>query len=232
MPMDILLGVFVPALVTLLVIVDPPGCAPIFGSLTQQHSPAQRRTMAVRAVIIAAFILAAFAFVGEAFLEKLGISLNAFRIAGGLLLLGIAIEMVFEKRTERREQRAEQIAHEAADRHAGDRHGAMASDSVVEVEDVSVFPMAMPLLAGPGAITSVMLLMSQHGASWQGQLAVTAAIGLTLGLTLLALLAAGPVMRVMGKTVTLVITRLLGVILTALAVQFIIDGVRGAFAIG
>ena len=231
MPMDILLGVFVPALVTLLVIVDPPGCAPIFGSLTQNHSPAQRRVMAVRAVIIAAFILAAFAWVGEAFLEKLGISLNAFRIAGGLLLLGIAIEMVFEKRTQRREQRAEQIAHEAADRHAAMTSAAVA-ETAADAEDVSVFPMAMPLLAGPGAITSVMLLMSEHGTSWQGQLAVMAAIALTLGLTLLALLAAGPVMRVMGKTVTLVVTRLLGVILTALAVQFIIDGIRGAFALG
>jgi multiple antibiotic resistance protein len=140
-------------------------------------------------------------------LRALGISLASFRIAGGIMLFLIALEMVFEKRTERREDRAAKIA------------------ATPEVEDVSIFPMAMPMIAGPGSIASVMLMMSRnHGI--ENVVVVLAALLTILLLTLAALLAAGPIMRVLGAKIEAVITRLLGVLLAALAVQFVIDGVR------
>lgn len=214
------LSVFVPAFVTLLVIIDPPGCAPIYASLTHGTTPQHRRAMAVRATIVAFFILLLFALAGEPLLGALGISLDAFRIAGGLLLFAIAIDMVFEKRTERREQRAEQVTREA-----------QKAQHSLEQEDISVFPMAMPMMAGPGAIASIMLLMAKQGDNWPGQIAVLAALAVVLLLTLLSLLSAGLLLRLMGKTVTTVVTRLLGVILCALATQFVVDGIRNAFAL-
>ncbi len=212
------LEIFVPAFVTLFVVIDPPGCSPIFASLTGGTTAAHRRVMAVRATVVAALILLAFAFGGKPFLKALGISLDAFRIAGGLMLFLIAIDMVFEKRTERREHRAEQVAKDAEAQHVP-----------LEVTDVSVFPMAMPMIAGPGSIASTMLLMSAQTGNAAGKLAVTAALVANLALTLLALLAAGPLMRLMGKTIASVITRLLGVVLAALAAQFVIDGITRAF---
>ncbi len=214
------LDIFVPAFVTLLVIIDPPGCAPIFAGLTQNASVRHRRVMAVRSVLVAACILLLFALAGEPFLAALGISLDAFRIAGGLLLFAIAIDMVFERRSERREERAEQVARAAEAHHQR-----------VEEEDVSVFPMGMPMIAGPGSIASIMLLTSRQAGDWLGLSAVMAALGAVLLITLLALLAAGPLMRRMGKTMTTVITRLLGVVLCALATQFVIDGVRNVFGL-
>lgn len=214
------LDVFVPAFVTLLVIIDPPGCAPIFAGLTNNASPHHRKTMALRSVMVAAGILLLFAVAGEPFLAALGISLDAFRIAGGLLLFAIAIDMVFERRSERREERAEQVAREAEAQHHR-----------LEEEDVSVFPMGMPMIAGPGSIASIMLLTSKQGGDWMGLSAVLAALFAVLALTLVALLAAGPLMRRMGKTMTTVVTRLLGVVLCALATQFVIDGVRNVFGL-
>lgn len=211
-------ALFVPAFVTLLVVIDPPGCAPIFASLTQGTSSRHRQTMAIRSVLVGAFILLGFGFVGEAFLGALGITLDAFRIAGGLLLFAIAIEMVFEKRNERREERATQVAREAEAQHHG-----------LEAEDVSVFPMGMPMIAGPGSIASIMLLMSKASGDWRNQSAIVAALAAVLLLTLAALLAAGPLIRLMGKTITAVVTRLLGVILCALATQLVVDGVRNIF---
>jgi multiple antibiotic resistance protein len=206
-----LLELFTSALVTLLVVIDPPGCAPIFASLTAGASAEHRRAMAFRAVGIATVILLGFAVAGEAFLGALGISLNAFRVAGGIMLFLIAADMVFEKRTARRETRASEVAQG-------------------EHEDVSVFPMAIPMIAGPGSIASVMLLTS--AASGAAATAVVfAALGLVLALTLAALLAAGPLMRVLGNKVEAMITRLLGVILAALAAQIVIDGIKGAFSL-
>jgi len=168
--------------------------------------------MAVRAVIVAAIILFVFAAVGEAILDALGVELPAFSIAGGIMLFLIALEMVFEKRTERREDRAAKVA------------------STPEVEDVSIFPMAMPMIAGPGSIASVMLTMSRnHGI--ERVAVVLAALATILVLTLLALLAAGPLMKLLGARVEAVITRILGVLLGALAVQFVIDGLSKAFHI-
>ncbi len=204
-----MIELFVSAFVTLLVVIDPPGCAPIFSSLTPNASPAQRRGMAVRATLIAAGILLAFAIAGEAFLTALGISLDAFRIAGGLLLALIAADMVFETRTARREERANEAQGQ---------------------DDVSVFPMAIPMIAGPGSIATVMLLVSR--ANGPAQTAVVfGALGLVLLLTLAALLAAGPLMRLVGPKIEAMITRLLGVILAALATQIVIDGVKGAFGL-
>ena len=195
-----MIDLFISAFVTLFVVIDPPGCAPIYASLTTGASAAQRRSMAIRATLIAGFILIFFAMFGEALLSFLHIDLDSFRIAGGVMLFIIAIDMVFEKRTERREQRAEKLM------------------ATPEVEDVSVFPMAMPMLAGPGSIASVMLLVSQNS-------------GLERALVIFgALLLAGPLMRLIGNKGEAVITRLLGVLLAALAAQFVIDGLKASFS--
>jgi multiple antibiotic resistance protein len=202
-----MIELYLSALVTFFVVIDPPGCAPIYAGLTHGATPAHRRSMAIRAVVVAAIILFVFAAVGEAMLHALGVSLAAFRIAGGIMLFLIALEMVFEKRTERREDRAAKVAQSP------------------EVEDVSIFPMAMPMIAGPGSIASVMLMMSRnHG--FEKVAVVIAALATILALTLVALLAAGPLMRLLGARIEAVITRILGVLLGALAVQFVIDGIR------
>jgi len=200
---------FVSAFVTFLVVIDPPGCAPIFAGLTSEASAAHRRAMAVRAVLVASAILLFFAVLGEDLLRALGISLSAFRIAGGLMLFLIAVDMVFEKRTERRENRAQEVSES-------------------EVEDISIFPMAIPMIAGPGSIASVMLLMARgHGLA--ADLVVLGALAATMVLTLAALLAAGPLMRLLGRRMEAMITRLLGVLLAALSVQFVLDGLRDTF---
>lgn len=207
-----MIELFLSAFVTLFVVIDPPGCAPIYAGLTTGASGAQRRSMAIRAVIIAGLILLVFALFGQQLLGALHIELDAFRAAGGIMLFLIALDMVFEKRTQRREERAEKVR------------------ATPEVEDVSVFPMAMPMLAGPGAIASIMLLQGQ-AAGIEGTVVVLAALAAVLLLTLLALLAASPLMRLVGAQVEAVITRLLGVLLAALAAQYVIDGVRGSFGL-
>ena len=131
-----MIELFGSALVTFLVIIDPPGCAPIFASLTRGTPPAHRRAMAIRSSLIAWSILMFFALLGRPMLNALHISLASFRIAGGIMLFFIALDMVFERRTERREQRAQQI------------------EGTPEAEDISVFPMAMPMITGPGSIAS------------------------------------------------------------------------------
>lgn len=207
-----MIELFVSAFITLFVVIDPPGCAPIYAGLTKGASQAQRRNMAVRATLIAGVILLVFALFGEDLLGALHIELDSFRIAGGLMLFWIAFEMVFEKRTQRREERAEKVA------------------ATPEVEDVSVFPMAMPMLAGPGAIASVMLLTS-NARGTEGTLVVLGALAAVLLLTMLALIAAGPLMKIFGDRVEAVITRLLGVLLAALAAQYVIDGLKNSFGI-
>jgi multiple antibiotic resistance protein len=207
-----MLELFLSAFVTLFVVLDPPGCAPIYAGLTTGASPAQKRSMAVRACLIAGIILLVFALFGEELLAALHIELDAFRIAGGVMLFLIALDMVFEKRTQRREARAESL------------------QKTPEIEDVSVFPMAMPMLAGPGAIASIMLLAGT-ARGVEGTLVVLGALLAVLVLTLLALLAASPLMRLVGARVEAVITRLLGVLLAALAAQYVIDGLRGSFGI-
>jgi multiple antibiotic resistance protein len=207
-----MMELFASAFVTFFVIIDPPGCAPIFASLTHEAPPAARRMMAIRSVLIAAGILLFFGLFGEDLLDALGISLAAFRIAGGIMLFLIALEMVFEKRTQRRESRASEI------------------NATPEIEDISVFPMAIPMIAGPGSIASIMLLMARSD-GLDESLIVLGALGAILLLTLLALLAAGPLMRLLGHKVEAMITRILGVILAALAAQFVIDGISVSFQI-
>jgi multiple antibiotic resistance protein len=207
-----MIELFISAFVTFFVIIDPPGCAPIFASLTQGASAAHRRAMAVRSVLIASGILLFFGLFGEDLLDALGISLAAFRIAGGIMLFLIALEMVFEKRTQRRENRANEV------------------NASPDVEDISVFPMAIPMIAGPGSIASIMLLMARSNGIEQS-LVVLGALAAILILTMLALLASGPIMRFLGHKVEAMITRILGVILAALAAQFVIDGISVSFQI-
>ena len=205
-----MIELFVSSLITFFVVIDPPGCAPIYAGLTAGVPAEHRRAMAIRAVLIAGAILVIFALFGQDILRALGISLDSFRIAGGIMLFLIALEMVFEKRTQRREDRAQKMieAH--------------------EVEDVSVFPMAMPMIAGPGSIASIMLLMSKgHGI--ERTLVILAALATILVATLLALLLAAPLMRILGAKIEAVVTRLLGVLLAALAAQFVIDGLKASF---
>jgi len=205
-----MIELFISAFITFFVVIDPPGCAPIYASLTSNVPPRDRRVMAIRAIVVAAVILLVFALFGEPMLSALGISLDSFRIAGGIMLFLIALEMVFEKRTERREDRAQEIIEQP------------------EIEDVSIFPMAMPMIAGPGSIAAVMLLTSQND-GLNNAFVIMGALGAVLLLTLVGLIAAGPLMRILGNKVEAVITRVLGVILGALAVQFVVDGLSASF---
>jgi multiple antibiotic resistance protein len=202
-----MIELFTSAFITLALIIDPPGCAPIFAGLTKGADAAHRRRMAIRSAIVAWSILVFFAILGEALLGKLGISLSAFRLAGGIMLFMIALDMVFEKRTERREERAREI------------------EGTPDAEDISVFPMAIPMIAGPGSIATIMLL-SARARGLTEQMVVLGAMTLVILLTLVALLLAGPLMRLIGAKLEAMITRILGVILAALAVQFVLDGLE------
>lgn len=208
--------IFIPAIVTLFVVIDPPGIAPVFASLTEGTSDAHKRLMAFKSVLVASFVILLFAFGGDWLMDALGISLHAFRTAGGVMLFMIALDMVFEKRTERREHRAEKMVEEAPEH--------------VVHEDISVFPMGIPMIAGPGTIATIMLYMGRYDGDWASQGVVLLAVGLVLLLTLAVLLLSAPLMRIMGKTLSAMLTRLLGVILAAMAGQLIFDGIKGAFA--
>jgi multiple antibiotic resistance protein len=203
---------FISALVTFFVVIDPPGCAPIFASLTAGTPTTHRRTMAIRSTLVASGILLFFAALGEKLLSSMGISLDAFRIAGGIMLFMIAVDMVFEKRTERRAHRAEEVKNQP------------------EHEDISVFPMAIPMIAGPGSIASVMLLMAQ-AKGIESSLTVLGALAVVMVILVTLLLLAGPVMKVLGYKMEAMITRILGVVLAALAAQYVIDGVKAAFSL-
>ncbi len=208
-----MIELFLSAFAALFVVIDPPGCTPIYAGLTSNATAEERRAMAIRAVGIAAGILLLFALVGEKLLSTLGIDLDSFRIAGGIMLFLIALEMVFEVRTQRREDRAQRIRDREHEHQPA--------------EDVSVFPMAMPMIAGPGSIATVMLLMARAQGPSE-TVVVLGALVLNLVLMLGALLLAGQFLRLMGEKIEAVVTRLLGVILAALAVQFVIDGIRGS----
>lgn len=194
----------------LFVAIDPIGVVAIFVSLTASIPASARRRVALKGTGVATLVLVLFALVGETVLASLGIGMPAFRIAGGLLLLLIAGEMLFERRNQRRSRSAEAIQ-------TGDD------------DDVAVFPLAVPLLAGPGAMTAVVLLMNDAQGSLPAQATVLATLLVVMGLSLAMMLLAAAASRHIGRRVVDVITRLLGVLLAALAVQFIIDGVRRAF---
>lgn len=197
------------AFATLFVVIDPPGLVPLFIALTRGMAPDQRRAMARRACLIAAFLLLIFGLAGEGILSFVGISMPAFRIAGGILLFLTALDMLFERRTQRREGQQAEPDH-----------------------DPSVFPLATPLIAGPGAIATMILLVGQAGPDWTGTLWVLGLMVVMMVVTFAFLLASPPLERMLGRTGTIVITRLLGMLLAALSVQFVIDGVRGTGLIG
>jgi multiple antibiotic resistance protein len=195
------------ALVTLFVAVDPPGLAAIFLGLTAHMAAAQRKHTAVRSVIIASAILIAAALGGQPLLDLLGIGIPAFRIAGGLLLFYIAAEMVFEKRVERKSHAAEETIERD------------------HPDDIAAFPLAIPLMAGPGAITATILQASAAHGSIVNFAILIAAILLVVGSCLAVFLVADRVDRFLGTTGRLVLSRLLGVLLAAMAVQIVGDGV-------
>lgn len=193
----------VTAFVTLFVIIDPIGMTPLFIALTQGQGRQQRRAIAVRACGIAFGILAAFALFGEQVLGFVGISMPAFRISGGLLLFLTALDMLFERRTKRREDQSDQA----------------------EAPDPSVFPLAIPLIAGPGAIATVILLTGQSP-GLSGLALVLAVTGLVLAVVFTLFLTASPLEQALGRTGINVVTRLLGMLLAALSVQFVLDGLK------
>lgn len=198
------------AFVTIIVMFDPPGLAAIFLGLTTGMTRSQRLQVAMRGTVTAAAILAVFAIAGASILNILGISLGAFRIAGGLLLFWISFEMIFEKRHERQEKSAER---------------AITKD---HISNVAVFPLAIPLIAGPGAISAVILLAGSFYAPVEraGLIGVIIAASLVL---FAFLVIAERIDRFLGDTGRTILTRLLGVILAALSVQFVVDGIKQAF---
>ncbi|MGP9819666.1 MarC family protein [Salinarimonas sp. NSM] len=200
------------AFVTLLVTLDPPGLAPIFLSVTNGMTKEQRRGVSVRACLIAFAILLFFGFGGELLLQALGVGLPAFRIAGGILLFYIAFEMIFGGRSERKRETAETAI------------------TLDHVRNVAAFPLAIPLMAGPGAITAVILLAGRAAGEPAMQAALVGVIAVGVATCFLAFLVAERVSKLLGVTGNIVLTRLLGVILAALAVQFAVDGIGSLVA--
>jgi multiple antibiotic resistance protein len=202
---------FVHALVTLFVTIDPPGLAPMFVVLTAGMSPDDRRQTAIRASVTAGLVLVGFALVGEPLIGVLGISLPAFRIAGGLLLFVIAFEMVFARREERKTAAAQNAVGKEDLRH------------------LAIFPLAIPLISGPGAISATMLLASE-AADFSAMIVLFAIIAALIGSCLAVFLLADRLERILGETGRIVVSRLLGVLLAALSVQFVADGVMAIAA--
>ncbi len=192
------------AFVTMFVVIDPIGLAPLFVALTQGVPERRRRAIAMRACAIGMGILVVFALFGEAVLGFIGISMPAFRVAGGILLFLTALDMLFERRTKRREDQSEE------------------EDGT---DDPSVFPLAIPLISGPGSIASVILLTGQKPGV-EGLALVLAITALVLGVCLGLFLASSVLERALGKTGITVVTRLLGMLLAALSVQFVLDGLN------
>ena len=192
------------AFVTLFVIIDPVGLAPLFIPLTAGMTPKNRRVVGLRACVIAAALLTLFGLAGETILTTIGISMAAFQISGGVLLFLTALDMLFDRRQPRREGHAAQ-----------------------DVPDPSVFPLAMPLIAGPGAMTSMILLMNQT-TGWADAAALLGVMLAVVASAFVFFLLAPPIERLLGRTGEMVITRLLGMLLAALSVEFVISGARNA----
>ncbi|WP_375265324.1 MarC family protein [Planktotalea sp.] len=201
---------FITSFVTLFVIIDPIGLTPLFVALTQGMTVKQRRAIAIRATLTSAGILALFAVFGEALLGFIGISMAAFKIAGGILLLLTALDMLFQRRSKRREDTAEEED---------------------DLDDPSVFPLAIPLIAGPGSIATVILLAGTH-LGFTGLGLSLAVMLLVLTVTFIFFEAATPLERLLGKTGINVVSRLLGMLLAALAVQFMLNGLQDFGVLG
>ena len=196
---------YISAFVTLFVVIDPIGLAPLFVAITQGMAGHERRAIALRASGVAIGLLTLFGLFGESVLGFAGISMAAFRIAGGMLLFLTAMEMLFERRAKRREDQAEEEDHH---------------------DDPSVFPLATPLMAGPGAMASMILLTGEVRGTLSGMAGVLGVMVAVIGVVLLLFLAAGLLERALGRTGINVVTRLLGMLLAALSVQFVLDGLR------
>lgn len=207
MPLDFAIS----ALVTLFVVVDPVGLAPTFLAVTEGLPRRARRDVALRASIIAGAILIGTALLGDLLLRALGISLSAFRIAGGLLLFAIAFEMVLGVRMRREGQAAEQAVEE-------------------HVRNIAAFPLAIPLMAGPGAITATVLLAGRANGNLLLEGLLLAVVVLVAAACLAVFILAGRISRLLGLTGNIVLSRLLGVLLAALAVQYVVDGIRAVWA--
>jgi len=207
MPTEFLIS----ALVTLMVVVDPIGLVPTFLGITTGLPDQARRAVALRASLIACCVLAGSALIGDWLLRALSIGLPAFRIAGGLLLFSIASEMVFGVRTVRQSQQAEEAVEE-------------------RVRNIAAFPLAVPLMAGPGAITATILLAGRSNGDIERLALLLAIITVVIAVCFVVFLAATRVARLLGATGSVVLSRLLGVLLAALAVQYVIDGARAALA--
>ena len=194
--------------VTLIVIIDPVGTGALFAGLTRGWTEPERRESAIRSVIVAGILMLAFAFGGEALLRALGISLSALRIAGGILLFLLATDMVLA-------------------RPSGVRGITLGErEEAAERDEIAVFPLAFPLIAGPGALTSMVMLMGSAGSAMEVA-GLVGAVVLVLALTLAALLMSTRLSQLLGVTGTNVIGRVLGVVLAALAAQFVLDGIAG-----
>lgn len=194
--------------VALFVVIDPIGLAPMFAALTVGATEEYKRAMAIKGVVIAALILLLFALLGDALLHLLGIGLPAFRVAGGILLLLLAIDMLFA-------------------RHSGLRSTTLRETREAEQrDDISVFPLAIPLIAGPGAFTTLLLALRGVHERPLESLAALGVLAAVLAITLSALLMSARIMRFIGETGANVVSRVLGVLLSALAVQFIMDGLQ------
>jgi len=196
------------AFVTLFVVIDPVALVPVFIALTRGSSDPLRRRIAMRACLMAIFLLMLFGLFGDAVLNFIGISMPAFRIAGGILLFLTALDMLFERRTKRRKGQAQEAEDDA------------------DHDDPSVFPLGVPLIAGPGSMATMVLLAGAPGVTWPEALAIHAIMVVVVGITFVCLLGAGLMERALGPVGINVVTRLLGMLLAALSVQFVLDGLR------
>lgn len=199
------------AFIVLFVVIDPIGLVPLFVGLTRGASEQYRHAQAWKGTGLASLILLMFVFTGDDLLRVLGIGLPAFKLAGGALLFLLAVDMVFARQSGMRSTTQQERAE--AERK----------------EDISVFPLAFPLIAGPGALTTILLMVAGTRGQLLGFLGLLVVLLMVLCMTLLALLFAGRIMRLLGETGANVISRVLGLILAAMAAQFIIDGVRASF---
>ena len=204
---DVILNAFA----TLFVTIDPIGLAPLFIGLTSDMTPSQRRSVALRACLIALLLMVIFLFAGQIILDTMGITIHAFRVAGGLLLFYMAFEMVYGKRQDRKLKESET---------------AITAD---QIANISVFPLALPLIAGPGAISATILLASQN-VTIEWRLILLVIIAFVILLVWLAFIASQVLDRLLGFTGRMILTRLLGVLLAALSVQFVVDGVKALIA--
>lgn len=203
---------FVNSLIVMLVVVDPVGLAPMFAALTYGESPQGQRRIAIRGTLIAGAILVVFVLAGDTLLSALGIGMPAFQVAGGILLFLLAVDMVFA-------------------RHSGLRSTTEREQREAETrKDISVFPLAIPLIAGPGALTSVLLMVGEQGGDPMVIGTVLAVVFVVLAVALVSLLSAARIMGFMGETGANVVSRVLGVILAALAVQYVMDGWDAGFS--